>query len=1091
MKIQQLPIIHGKKSRPATIFAVKPIKLFNNNNITSNININNNTDKYSKDLNLNIEKETHLISISSQGDLKLTDLTSLKTVSLKIDSKALISLDYCDETKCIVIGGYKSLYLVKICILEEEIFENLDSKLLVDISRNSSNSIGSNSINGTISNSNSIDGNISNINNINNNSNSNLNSNLNIYNTNKNSNSNNISNSNINNNVNISNNNLNSNLNSNVNISNKNINNNLNSNNTNNTNNTNNNNITIANNIKFIVELELIKKINLHKSDIFSVIIHKNLIFSFGLDGYFNILFRKDFILFKKIDTNNLDNINISSNINNININNSNINNNTRTKNIKDLGIHGALISSKNNLLFIRKKKTLIIYNLSTIQPLKIINFEINVTEFFFSKMSMSPCEKFLAVSLCESNSNGDYCVEVIDVDNIVGSANNKGEGIGICRFAGFIAAVEVLSFCPKIFTTKYSNTINTNPSNSNFILIAIASQDKTLTIFTSISSSPLLILENFAEMPILDLQWNKNGNILFVSCFGGIVKRIVFEEFNSLSLDSNLEVNNNFDNTNSNTKNIEFSLFNKEIRNTNSFKDLFYKFKVNDNHNASSYIINSTSNTNSNLDSNIINSNKGNIINSNINLNTNINQKLNLNSNSNIINSNTNQKLNTNCNIINTNLKLNKDTGTGNIINSNIKLKNTNKNNIIDLNKKNNLNLHDNINSNNVQQAPITETEVSFDFNTSSQNYNYNINSNVNKRKSFVCLFKQNSKPASLNNLNLKELIQKKFENYILEFEGNYLKIYSNLDIDANIIKDINTNSNNTNSNNTNKKEIFSIDLTSVFPNINSDLKICVKFLSFDSKHLTFSFNNSIFIYNIHNSLKVYPTLKFNSINYLQTLNNKLLVVENNNFKIICLKRFKVLDSDYLINITNSNSKDLKEYIETIKLDTKQYLILKMVNDDGLVKEYCYNRKIKCWIENFIEIQKVEESSEFNNFLDEIRDSKSNTANINSNIINNKSVFNPILKLSTLKNLEIYSNLLNLHSLNNNSELITNNLLKLADYVIKLELNIKELEKCKIIIEKYLSYIVNKDVIYFVLRKLNECYLFHEFVNEIVEDWK
>lgn len=137
------------------------------------------------------------------------------------------------------------------------------------------------------------------------------------------------------------------------------------------------------------------------------------------------------------------------------------------------------------------------------------------ILESFFSRMSWSPDGRFLASGL---SFNTKY--------NTVEILNRELQSE--CSLLGHVAPCEVAMFSPNVY----------GDSRRHYIL-AVSSQDLSLSFWSSLSPRPFLLVKNLTELPVLDMRWSEDGSSLFVCSYGGEVKRIdvqgdfgdVFEE--------------------------------------------------------------------------------------------------------------------------------------------------------------------------------------------------------------------------------------------------------------------------------------------------------------------------------------------------------------------------------------------------------------------------------------------------------------------------------------------------------------------------------------------------------------------------------
>jgi protein HIRA/HIR1 len=97
----------------------------------------------------------------------------------------------------------------------------------------------------------------------------------------------------------------------------------------------------------------------------------------------------------------------------------------------------------------------------------------------------------------------------------------------------GHEAPTEVCSFSPRLFYTKKPSEGNSSDKGSGTLVTVIASagQDKTLTIWNTNTSRPVVIVQDIASKSISDLAWTPDGQTLFASSLDGSILAVRFEE--------------------------------------------------------------------------------------------------------------------------------------------------------------------------------------------------------------------------------------------------------------------------------------------------------------------------------------------------------------------------------------------------------------------------------------------------------------------------------------------------------------------------------------------------------------------------------
>jgi len=97
----------------------------------------------------------------------------------------------------------------------------------------------------------------------------------------------------------------------------------------------------------------------------------------------------------------------------------------------------------------------------------------------------------------------------------------------------GHEGPTEVCMFSPRLFHTRKPTEAQTNGhAASNLVtVIASAGQDKTLSIWNTNTSRPLVILQDLASKSISDLAWTPDGETLFAASLDGSIVVVKFED--------------------------------------------------------------------------------------------------------------------------------------------------------------------------------------------------------------------------------------------------------------------------------------------------------------------------------------------------------------------------------------------------------------------------------------------------------------------------------------------------------------------------------------------------------------------------------
>lgn len=218
------------------------------------------------------------------------------------------------------------------------------------------------------------------------------------------------------------------------------------------------------------------KKLNHHKSDVVGLGWTHDHLLSAGCDGIINFYETRSFGLTKKIR--------------------------------ETLFLKGLAIDPLCKQFCVQYDKGIQMYNING--QLMAKNEEIfqgNVIESFFSRMSFSRDSKFLAVGL--SFNNKANSVEILDM-------NLKR----MYSLLGHVAPTEVVAFNPNVFK-----------KDERYYVIAVASQDRSVSLWCSCNHRPFLLLKNVVEAPVLDMCWSKQGDVLMMCTYDGEVKRLQFRK--------------------------------------------------------------------------------------------------------------------------------------------------------------------------------------------------------------------------------------------------------------------------------------------------------------------------------------------------------------------------------------------------------------------------------------------------------------------------------------------------------------------------------------------------------------------------------
>lgn len=131
----------------------------------------------------------------------------------------------------------------------------------------------------------------------------------------------------------------------------------------------------------------------------------------------------------------------------------------------------------------------------------------------YFRRMSWSPDGQHIAVP---NATNGPVTSVVII---------NRGNWATDVSLIGHEAPCEVCSFSPRLFRSGNST------QNLNFTtILASGGQDRTLAIWSTASTKPLVVADDIVESSITDICWTPAGDALFLSSLDGTITCVSFE---------------------------------------------------------------------------------------------------------------------------------------------------------------------------------------------------------------------------------------------------------------------------------------------------------------------------------------------------------------------------------------------------------------------------------------------------------------------------------------------------------------------------------------------------------------------------------
>lgn len=127
------------------------------------------------------------------------------------------------------------------------------------------------------------------------------------------------------------------------------------------------------------------------------------------------------------------------------------------------------------------------------------------ILENLNSKISFSPNNKFISIGM--QFNRKVPTVDIFDLDLRP-----------MYSLVGHVAPSEITAFCPRMFRNM-----------QKFCIIAVASQDLGLSLWSTLNPKPFVLMKNLTDAPVLDMLWD--GLTLYVSSYDGIVKKIEFAE--------------------------------------------------------------------------------------------------------------------------------------------------------------------------------------------------------------------------------------------------------------------------------------------------------------------------------------------------------------------------------------------------------------------------------------------------------------------------------------------------------------------------------------------------------------------------------
>lgn len=151
----------------------------------------------------------------------------------------------------------------------------------------------------------------------------------------------------------------------------------------------------------------------------------------------------------------------------------------------------------------------------------------------FFRRLGWSPCGHFITTT--HGFQKPRHSAPVLE----------RGEWAATFDFLGHNAPVIVVKFNHSMFRRNFSNTQEVKAASIGWTngaskiggkdsqpynVIAIGSQDRTITVWTTASPRPLFVAKHFFTQSVVDLSWSPDGYSLFACSLDGTVATFHFE---------------------------------------------------------------------------------------------------------------------------------------------------------------------------------------------------------------------------------------------------------------------------------------------------------------------------------------------------------------------------------------------------------------------------------------------------------------------------------------------------------------------------------------------------------------------------------
>ncbi|RKF58365.1 Protein HIR1 [Golovinomyces cichoracearum] len=137
----------------------------------------------------------------------------------------------------------------------------------------------------------------------------------------------------------------------------------------------------------------------------------------------------------------------------------------------------------------------------------------------------------------CSWSPDGNHIAAANAVNGPVSSVAiiNRGQWDSDINLIGHEGPTEVCTFSPRLFSKQEISTDSTDNNGYStqalVTVIACAGQDKTLSIWNTSSSRPLIVCQDLAGKSISDLAWTPDGLTIFASSLDGSIVALEFEK--------------------------------------------------------------------------------------------------------------------------------------------------------------------------------------------------------------------------------------------------------------------------------------------------------------------------------------------------------------------------------------------------------------------------------------------------------------------------------------------------------------------------------------------------------------------------------